>query len=196
MEATMDRDRTKNPSASRSGRAGVATVVLLALAAVACGESSAQGVKSAADHAAFMERTRCAADDDDKALGAVLGGSAVQRVQPLYSTVDNAKAGLQAELRGATVVVEALPGITAEWLDRALECHSAKEALGHTTAASDDPFWLPGSSVDIDVRSARDGFDVAVSAYSSSDAHQVLARANAFAKSKASTAPKEAEAAH
>ncbi|MGO9837371.1 MAG: hypothetical protein ACLP1X_24525, partial [Polyangiaceae bacterium] len=79
-------------------------------------------------------------------------------------------------------------------LDRALECHGAKEALGHTTAASDDPFWLPGSSVDIDVRSAKDGFDVAVSAYSSSDAHQVLARANAFAKSKTSIAPKAGEA--
>ena len=191
----MNRDRMQDRFPSPGGRAGVATVVLLALAAAACGESSAQGVKSPADRAAFMERTRCAPDDDDKALGAVLGGSAVQRVQPLYSTVDNAKGGLQAELRGATVVVEALPGITAEWLDRALECHGAKEALGHTTAASDDPFWLPGSSVDIDVRSAKDGFDVAVSAYSSSDAHQVLARANAFAKSKTANAPKEGEAA-
>lgn len=178
----MNADRTRKIPASPCGPGGIATVLLLALPMAGCGGPSGQTVKTPADQAAFMERTRCAADDDEKALGPVLGGEAVQRVQPLYSTVEGAKTGHMAELRGATVVVQALPGLTAEWLDRALECHSAREALGHTSAPSDDPFWLPGSSVDIDVRSARDGFDVAITAYSSSDARQVLTRANAFAK--------------
>jgi hypothetical protein len=145
-------------------------------------------------HAA--ERTRCASDDDDKALAPVLGGDAVQRVQPLYSTVEGAKTGHQSELRGAVVTVSALPGITAEWLDRALECHSAKEVLGHGPTLSDDPFWLPGSSVNIDVTSDRDGFNVAVSAYSANDARRILDRANAFAKSKTSAGPKTGEVAH
>lgn len=143
-----------------------------------------------------MEGTLCAADDDDKALGPVLGGDAVQGVQPLYGTVEGAKTGHQLVLRGATVIVSALPGMTAEWLDRALECHGAREALGHAPAAPNDPFWLPGSFVDIDVRSAKDGFDVAIAGYSSDDAREILVRASAFAKSKTSAAPKVGEASH
>jgi hypothetical protein len=89
------------------------------------------------------------------------------------------------------VVVAALPGMTAEWLDRALEFHSAKEALGHASVVSADPFWLPGSSVDIDVRSARDGFNIAVTGFSPEDARQILARASAFVKSKSSDTPQK-----
>jgi hypothetical protein len=192
-----NRCRTGCMPSSRKGRAcRMAWLLSLATAVASCGEASPQSAKSPADRAAFMERTRCAADDDDKALAPVLTGDATQGVHPLYSTVEGAKTGHQEELRGATVVVAALPGMTAEWLDRALECHSAKEALGHVPPAPDDPFFLPGSTVDIDVRSARDGFDIAISAFSSDDARQVLARANAFAKSKASAAPKGGEAPH
>lgn len=143
-----------------------------------------------------MERTRCASDDTDKALAPVLSGDAVQRVQPFYSTIEGAKSGHQSELRGAVVTVSALPGITAEWLDRALECHSAKEVLGHEPTPSDDPFWLPRSTVNIDVSSDRDGFNVAISAYSANDARQILDRANAFSKAKAPSAAKSGEVAH
>jgi len=143
-----------------------------------------------------MERTRCAGDDDEKALAPVLSGSAVQGVKPLYNATEGARSGGQSVLRGATVTVSALSGVTAEWLDRALECHSAKVTLGRVPGASDDPFWLPGSSADIDVRSAKDGFDVAVTGYSSEDARQILDRANAFAKAKAGATPKPAEVSH
>jgi hypothetical protein len=47
---------------------------------------------------------------------------------------------------------------------RALECHAAKVTLGHTPGASVDLFWLTGSAVDINVRSAKDGFDLAITA--------------------------------
>jgi hypothetical protein len=164
--------------------------LFLAATAAACGESSPQGVRSPADRAAFMESTRCATDDDEKSIAPVLSGSAVQGVQPLYNTLEGSKSGVQAALRGATIKVAALPGVTSEWLDRALECHSAKVTLGHLPGAPDDPFWLPGSAVDIDVRSARDGFDVAITGYSSEDARQILDRANAFAKAKVPAAPK------
>jgi len=175
---------------------GTKHAFLLAVATAACAQSATQGARSPADQAAFMERTRCAADDDDKALAPVLSGDAVQGVRPLYSTVESAKGGRQSELRGVTVVVAALPGMTAEWLDRALECHSARNTLGHAPAASADPFWLPGSNVDIDVRSAKDGFDVAVTGYSPTDARQILDRASAFEKAKTSAVPKAAEPSH
>jgi len=184
-------------STGRGELAGATAAFLVMMSGAACNQGSGPDARSPADQAAFMERTRCAPDDDDASLTPVLGGGAVQKVEPLYTTVEGAKMGRQSELRGATVVVAALPGMTAEWLDRALECHSAREVLGHAAVASADPFWLPGSSVDIDVRSARDGFDVAVAGYSSEDARQILARANAFVKSKASdAAPRTVEAAH
>jgi len=70
------------------------------------------------------------------------------------------------------------------------------EALGHAPAPPADPLWMPGSSVDIDVRSARDGFNVAVTGYSPDDARQILARANAFVKSKSSDSPQKTVDAH
>ena len=187
----MHNRRIPDGAASRTRRNVVAaTSTLLAVATAACGQSSPQGAKTPVDHAAFMERTRCTADDDGKMLAPVLGGSAVAGVQPLYSTVGGAKSGLQSELRGATVSVAALPGVTAEYLDRALECYSAKAVLGHGPTASDDPFWLPGASVDIDVRSNKDGFDIAVAGFSPEDAQKILARANAFGKAKTAPPPK------
>ena len=73
---------------------------------------------------------------------------------------------------------------------RALECHAAKVTLGPTPGAIDDLFWPPGSSVDINVRSAKDGFDGATTACASEDARQILDRANAF--HRAPPRPREA----
>ena len=149
MALMMHPNRRDHVSTSRTDRSRhAAAVFVVAAATAACAEQSA---RTPADLAAFMERTRCASDDDDKAIAPVLNGSAVQRIEPLLGTIGGAKSGPMPELRGVTVIVVALPGITAEWLDRALECHSAKEVLGHEPAPSDDPFWLPGSFVNIDV---------------------------------------------
>jgi hypothetical protein len=157
---------------------------IVAASLVACSAGTTQEAKTASDRAAFMERTRCAGGEDEALLAPVLNGNAVRDARPLYSNVDSAKGGLHAELRGATLVVDALPGMTAEWLDRALECHSAQNVLGRRPVAPDDPFWLPESTVDIDVRSAKDGFDVAVSGFSTADAQRIWARADAFWKAR------------
>jgi hypothetical protein len=118
--------------------------------------------------------------DDDKQLASVLSGEAVAGVRPLYSNVEASKSGLQAELRGARLSVRALPGVTPEWLDRALECHGAKAMLGHVTPPANDPFFVPNAFVDVDVFSEKDGFEVQVVGYSPEDAKQILDRANAF----------------
>jgi hypothetical protein len=138
-----------------------------------------------------MEHTRCLAGDDDATLAPVLGANAVQNVEPLYATLEGAKAGLHAELRGATVVVAALPGMTAEWLDRALECHSAKEAIGHASVVSADPFWLPvPASTSMSARHGTDSMSP-WTGFSPEDARQILARASAFLKSKSSDTPQK-----
>src|SRR5580704_10201038 len=126
----MITNRTSHEPITRGGLAVVAAMTLSGVATAACGQPP--GAKSPADHEAFMERTRCAPDDDDKTVAPVLSGSAVVGVQPLYSKGAGGKSGPESELRGATVSVASLPGVTAEWLDRVLECHSAKATLGHT----------------------------------------------------------------
>ncbi len=154
------------------------------LSALGCNASS-EPPKTPTDRATEMARTRCGPDLDEKLLAPVLDGSAIKNVEPLYSNVEEARGGSQSELRGAIVNVQAIAGVTAEWLDRALECHSAQRVLGQNAqpGGPDDPFWLPGSVVDIDVRSAKDGFRVAVAGFTPRDAEQILSRAKAFAKS-------------
>jgi hypothetical protein len=143
-----------------------------------------------------MERTRCSPDDDEKVLREVLSGATLQSVHPLYGHTSMGKTGSASDLRGVTVTVAAPAAVTDVWLDRALECHSARAMLGRLPAQANDPFWLPGAAVDIDVRSAKDNFDILVSAYSTEDAARVFARAEAFANARSAAALKAADAAH
>jgi hypothetical protein len=73
-------------------------------------------------------------------------------------------------------------GFTATWLDRALECHSARRVLGRIPAATlpNDPFWLPGRMVDIEVAATHAGLQVFIRRQNIKDAEEILARANAF----------------
>lgn len=176
---------TANPQYSKMphvpARTAALAMVLFAVSFLNC-ESPA---KSAADQADFIERTRCGPEVNESALAPVLDGQSVKEVGPLYATIEGgSKSGEQARLRGALITVNALPGVTAEWLDRELECHAASLALGQAKSTPDDPFWLPGSAVDIDVRPAKDGFLIGVAGFSSADARQILDRAQAFAKAK------------
>jgi hypothetical protein len=185
---TKSTESTHSPAFAPRFRPAMTAIGLTAMV-VALAAGCETAAKSPADQAAFMERTRCGPDVDENAIAPILDGKAVLDVAPMYSTFEANKSGEQSQLRGARLNVSALPGITAEWLDRALECHGAKLALGHAVALPDDPFWLPGATVDIDVRSAKDGFAVGIAGYSASDAHRILERAEAFAKEKGAARP-------
>jgi hypothetical protein len=143
-----------------------------------------------------MEHTRCSRDDSEKALDEVLAGATLESVRPLYRSTSMGKTGRGSDLLGVVVTVAAPAGVTDVWLDRALECHSARATLGHISTNSDDPFWLPGTSLDIDVHSAKDSFDILITGNSTEDATRVLARADAFAKARSAAALKAAVAAH
>jgi hypothetical protein len=187
MTVALETKMTKNSCGQRAARRSERVSALFALwagCAIACGPAA----KSPADQASFVESTRCGPELNDSELAPILDGKAVRGVGPLYSNVEADKSGQQAQLRGALLTISALPGVTAEWLDRELECHSARLTLGRVTSTAEDPFWLPGSTVDIDVRPAKDGFVVGVAGYSAADARQVFDRAQAFAKAKAAPA--------
>ncbi|HXX68425.1 MAG TPA: hypothetical protein VEK07_14645 [Polyangiaceae bacterium] len=164
----------------------VATLPILA-AVVGCATSS-PAAKTAADSAHVVAANRCADVEGDSNLNAVLSGEAVDYVKPLYANLSDPRGSQESQLRGATVMVRALPGMTAEWLDRQLKCHSATETLGQSEAPSTDPFFLPGTPVTIAVRPLGSAFAVDISAFPPKAAHRILNRANDWLASRAAAA--------
>jgi len=144
------------------------------------GCENTQQIQGPTDQATAAQRTRCNADFSDATIARVLDGSAIDRVEPLYSASTSKTSN--PRLQGAAIVVEPAKGETAEWLARTLECHQAQQSTVQATASSErvDPFWLPGSSVHIDVTSARDGFRIQVTGSSNATAQEILARAQAL----------------
>jgi hypothetical protein len=138
--------------------------------------------QTASDKAASLERTRCSRDVGESRLLAAVTGDTVESVEPLYTSASDAKSGSDTRLYGAQIRIRAAEGMTAQWLDRALECHGARRMLqrASTDRLANDPFWLPGRMVDIDVQPVRDAFQVSVRGESTDDAQEILIRANAY----------------
>lgn len=78
---------------------------------------------------------------------------------------------------GARIVLRAVPGLTAEWLQRVLECHLARNAsLGHDVPEMSYCPLVP-NGVSVDVHSAGDGFAVDVRAERDEAITEVVRRA-------------------
>lgn len=103
----------------------------------------------------------------------------VVRVEPLYGTVDSRPNGPESRLLGAKLHLRGAGGISAEELKHELYCHAASEVL-HAKEAC--PYWLPDGWVDIGVASDPEGFVVTLQGKDFSEAHQILTRAEAFAR--------------
>jgi hypothetical protein len=81
---------------------------------------------------------------------------------------------------GATIVFRAVRGMTAEWLQRAVDCHLARNAaLGHEVPEMPDCPLVP-RDVTARVRSTGNGFAVDVRSDDRASAEEVLRRARAL----------------
>lgn len=178
-------------SAEKKGTLRIAVVALVAAGAAGCTltDFNPPPPLTTADKAASIERARCTPDVDDARLIPVITGTAVDSVEPLYTS--------DTHLSGAVIRLRAAQGTTADWLDRALECHGAKRLLQHAPDGmmANDPFWLPGRMVDIDAQPARDGFKVTVRGESPDDAQEILIRANLYLAASRSSPASAAAAA-
>lgn len=87
-------------------------------------------------------------------------------------------------LRGAIVTFRAVPGLTAEWLQRTINCHLARNAaMGYD--ASDMPYCpLMLKGVSATVTSTGDGLAVSVSSKDATVAAEILRRAQALVGAK------------
>jgi hypothetical protein len=98
----------------------------------------------------------------------------IRRVEPLREKVYG---GSTPGLQGATVTFRAVPGLSAEWLQRLVSCHIARNgSMGHAMPEmSYCPLALKG--VTASVTSTGDGFAVTIVAKDSDTAAEVLRRA-------------------
>lgn len=151
-------------------------VATIALLVGACTEHVAPTVKATA-----VQQTQCAVASGDVR---VLQHTTVLDAGPLYSHVITGKNGSEDRVTGAKLLVRPPDGISAEQLERMLQCHSAQVLLGQvdTSRFADDPYWLPNAWLDIDVKPDHGNFEVVLRADSVPDGLNVLHRATAFAE--------------
>jgi hypothetical protein len=109
----------------------------------------------------------------------VLMQSMVDSVEPAYVYANGGPNGRIARLAGAQIHMHPLQGASREWVERALECHEARIALGEAPSGA-DPYRPAQAWVDIDVQSDRDGYVVRLTSDDVGDAHEILQRAQSF----------------
>jgi len=119
-------------------------------------------------------------DEEDRDISPFYHREDISSVKPL--DVQGTGTGKQRTVKtmGASIVFRAVPGLTAEWLQREMDCHMARAAsMGHSMSEmSYCPAMLKG--VTAKVSSTGDGFAVEVSSEDSETAKEVLRRAQAL----------------
>jgi hypothetical protein len=100
----------------------------------------------------------------------------IASVQELVTKTTGGKA-TSARQMGAVVVLRAVPGLTAQWLQRAVDCHLARNAaLGHNVPEM--PYCpLVPNGVAATVTATATGFAVEMRSDDPAVAHEILRRA-------------------
>jgi hypothetical protein len=139
--------------------------------------------KMAEDHRAASQALRdaearaCAGvPGEDRDMSPFEHREDITRVTPLMVNVPSGKAHY-SKMEGAIISFRAVPGMTAQWLQRVVDCHIARNAaLGHVVPEMPDCPLVP-KNVTAHVRPTETGFDVEVQSADPDSATEVLARA-------------------
>ncbi len=155
--------------------------------------------KMAADHRAASQALRDAEAracvglaDDNRDMSPFGHREDIASVEPLVENVPSGKAQF-AKTTGAVITFRARPGMTAQWLQRIVDCHLARNAaLGHDVPEM--PYCpLVPKNVTARVTSTDTGFAVAVRSDDPDAATEILKRARALLNPNgASAGPAEA----
>lgn len=136
--------------------------------------------------AAEVERVQCPAGNADSENLRVLESASVIRSEPLYSHVITGNNGSEQRVDGAKLLVRPPEGVSAEQMTRIIQCHSARALLGKVDRAQfpDDPFWLPGTWVSVEVRPENGNYAVTLEANDVPTNLKLAARAKAYADAR------------
>lgn len=137
--------------------------------------------RAAAEALRAAEATECAGlSDTDRDQSPFSHREDIESVAELTEEVPSGRTHLTRTV-GARIVLRAVPGLTAEWLQRVLECHLARNAsLGHDVPEMAYCPLVP-VGVTVDVRSAGDGFAIDVRAEGEESIAEVVRRARTLA---------------
>jgi hypothetical protein len=95
------------------------------------------------------------------------------------------KGGVSSLVDGATITFLAVPGLTAEWLQRVVDCHLARNAaLGHDVPEMPDCPLVP-KGAQAQVKSTGSGFAVTVTSTEPHAGPEILSRARRLVPSAA-----------
>lgn len=136
--------------------------------------------RAASSALATAEASACAGmSDEDRDISPFYHREDIQSVSTYSENVKSGK-GSVAKVVGATVVFRAVPGLTAELLQRVVDCHLARAAAaGHEMPEMDYcPLELKGAKAK--VTSAGNGFAVNISADDDNTVEQIKKRALAL----------------
>lgn len=137
--------------------------------------------RAAAAALAQAEATACSGiDDEDRDMSPFAHREDIVSATPIAEEVGRGKQRPN-EIKGATVVFRAVPGLTAEWLQRLVDCHIARaSSVGHQMPEmAYCPLVLKG--VKATVSSTGNGFAIAVTSDEKATAEEILKRAKAAA---------------
>ena len=155
--------------------------------------------RHAADHRAASTALRdvearvCTGiDPDDRDISPFDRIEDIAGVEPLEEELSPTAPSRGLPLRrtvGAVVMFRARPGMTAEWLQRIVDCHIARNAaLGHVVPEMPSCPLVP-KGVDARVTSAGNGFAVAIRSDDPAVAREVLERARRSLQPSRDAAP-------
>lgn len=160
--------------------------ILVGCLLAACAHSSAPPATTAMQ----FEKLQCNTGTIPQYDAQVLKETTIIKVDPLYSHVHSSYNDYEARVNGATLLVHAPRDVSPSQMTKALQCHSARAALGQVESAQlqNDPYYLPEASLDIMVEPRDDNYAVTVRAHNVHDGLEVLAHANAQSAHQNSTA--------
>ena len=136
--------------------------------------------RAAATALSSAEASACVGiSDDDRDISPFEHREDIESVSPFVEEMKSGKSVTKKEV-GSTIVFRAVPGMTAEWLQRVVDCHLARAAaVGHDMPEmSYCPLELKG--VKAKVTSTGSGFAVNVSGEDAATVAEIQKRANAL----------------
>ncbi|MEO8179771.1 MAG: hypothetical protein ABI895_13130, partial [Deltaproteobacteria bacterium] len=124
-------------------------------------------------------------DDDDRDMSPFAHAADIRSVSRVQEEVVSEGGPSPGPYTGATIVLQAVPGLSAPWLQRIVDCHLARNAaMGHPTAESEMPNCpLAVNGAHAVVREVNTGFAVDVISSESGAATEIWARAQRLARS-------------
>lgn len=140
-------------------------------------DAAAQHRAASAELRAAEAKACTGLSEDERAMSPFEHPDDIASVEPFVQQTPGGKASSYHRRVGAVVTFRAVPGLTAEWLQREIDCHLARNAaLGHVVPEMPDCPLVP-RGVEAHVRSAGGGFAVEIKSDDVDTAREILERA-------------------